>query len=454
MLNEYELKKIDIIQKVISKEINVKKAMEILNLSERQIYRLKKLYEDEKEKGFIHKNRGKVNPNKISNDLIEKLENLYLEKHHDFNFEHFYEDHVYGKYNISYDAMLKRFIQDDIISPLAHKKTIKAYKEKMKEVINNNIPEVNEDKIELFKSRIIEAEKAHPRKSNNLYVFGQEVQMDACQKLWFGGIPSFLHLAVDKATKKVLFGWFEYEEITRGYFVVLFHIIINYGIPAKIKADNRSSFSANNAKEKEKKTFMTQFGKVCERLNIVLHTTSVATAKANVERENKTFKDRLISELRYKNITDIDEANKYLNEVFIPKMNKLFSYAINTETSLMRENTYTEEELKLIISERREKIIDNASCISYNKKYYIPVNLETGEITNFQRGTKCTLIIDYDGKYIGEIENHYYKMLELENRDSVMKKESEIIDSKIEKEHHKYIPPKSHPWRKNMMLKH
>lgn len=454
MLNEYELKKIDIIQKVISKEINVKKATEILNLSERQIYRLKKLYEDEKEKGFIHKNRGKANPNKISNDLIEKLENLYLEKHHDFNFEHFYEDHVYGKYTISYDAMLKRFTQDDIISPLAHKKTIRVYKEKMKEVINNDIPEVKEDKIELFKSRIIEAEKAHPRRSNDLYVFGQEVQMDACQKLWFAGIPSFLHSAVDKATKKVLFGWFEYEEITRGYFGVLFHIIINYGIPVKIKADNRSSFSANNVKEKEKKTLMTQFGKVCERLNIVLHTTSVATAKANVERENKTFKDRLIAELRYKNITDIDEANKYLNEVFIPKINKRFSYAINTETSLTRENTYTEEELKLIISERREKIIDNASCISYNKRYYIPVDLETGEVTNFKKGTKCTLVIDYDGKYVGEIENHYYQMLELENRDSIMKKESEITDSKIEKEHHKYIPPVNHPWRKNMMFKH
>lgn len=106
--------------------------MKILNLSERQIYRLKKLYEDEKEKSFIHKNRDKANPNKISNDLIEKLENLYLEKHHDFNFEHFYEDHVYGKYNISYDAMLKRFTQDDIISPLVHKKTIKVYKEKIK----------------------------------------------------------------------------------------------------------------------------------------------------------------------------------------------------------------------------------------------------------------------------------------------------------------------------------
>ena len=452
MLNEYEQKKYDTISKLVSKEITIKEAMELLDLKEAQIYRLKKIYIEQGGHGFIHGNRGKEKPNKKDENLIKELEELYLEKHYDFNFIHFYEEHVYSKYDISYDAMLKRFTKDDIISPLAHKKTVKAYKDKMKEVIKEKDSNIKDEKVELFKSRIIETEKAHPRRSNNLYVFGEEVQMDACNKMWFGGIPSFLHLAVDKATKKVLFGWFEYEEITRGYFVVLFNLIINYGIPAKIKADNRSTFSANNAKDKEKKVFMTQFGKVCERLDIVLYTTSISTAKANVERENETFKNRLIAELRYEGITDIDEANRYLNEVFIPKMNKKFSYAIDAKTSVMRDNTYTEEELKLIISERKDKVIDNASCISYNKKYYIPVDLETGELINFQKGTKCILIIDYDGEYIGEIENHYYKMLELENRDSVMKKESEIKHTK--KEHHKYIPPKNHPWRKNMMLKH
>ena len=452
MLTDKEQKKYETIEKVINGIMTRKEAMVELNVTRQQIYRLIIKYHTYGESGFSHKNKNKIPTNKKDRNLIEKLENLYLEKHHDFNFEHFYEDHVFGKYDISYDVMLKRFTEDDIISPLAHKKTVNAYKERMKIVIKEDSSDTKEEKVELFKSRIIEAEKAHPRKPSNLYVFGQEVQMDACEKVWFGGIVSYLHLAVDKATKKVLFGWFEYEEITRGYFVVLFNLIINYGIPAKIKADNRSSFSANNAKDKEKKVFMTQFGKACERLNIVLHTTSISTAKANVERENKTFKDRLIAELRYENITDIDEANRYLNEVFIPKMNKRFSYAIDEKTSVMRKNTYTEEELKLIISERKDKVIDNASCISYNKKYYIPINFETGEVTNFQRGTKCTLIIDYDGEYIGEIENHYYKMLELKNRDSVMKKESDIKTEK--KEHHKYIPPKNHPWRKKMIFKH
>lgn len=451
MLNEYEQDKYDTISKLVSKEITVKEAMELLNLKERQIYYLKKLYKELGEEGFIHGNRGKDNPNKKDDNLIKELEELYLNEFYDYNFEHFYEDAVYGKYEISYDTMLKTFTKDDIISPLAHKKTVKEYKEKMNTVIkeDNITNEIEEEKIELYKSRIIEAEKAHTRRSSNLYVFGQEVQMDACEKYWFGKVVSYLHLAVDKATKKVLFGWFEYEEITRGYFVLLFHIIINYGIPTKIKADNRSTFTANNAKDKEKA--LTQFGKACEELNIVLHTTSVSTAKANVERENETFKNRLIAELRRVGITSIDEANDYLNNIFIPKMNKKFSYAIDKKTSLMRENTYTEEELKLIISERKEKVIDNASAISDNYKYYIPVNPETGEVVNFMKGTRCVLIINYDGEYWAEIENHYYQMIELKNRDSIMIKESEVKE--IKKEHHKYIPPKTHPWRKNMMLR-
>lgn len=452
MLNDKEKEKYNIIEKVVNGTMTRKEAMSELKKSRQQIYRLIKLYYSEGKEGFIHGNRGKNNPNKINENLIKELEELYLEDCYDFNFEQFYEEEIFGKYDISYDVMLKRFTSDDIISPLAHKKTVKAYNEKMKSIIDKTDVNGNDSKIELYKSRIIEVEKAHIRRSNNLYVFGQEIQMDACEKLWFGGIVSYLHLAVDKATKKVLFGWFEFEEMTRGYYVLLFHIIINYGIPAKIKADNRSSFSANNTKNKDKKIFLTQFGKVCEELNIVLETTSVSTAKANVERENRTFKNRLIAELRRKEITTIDEANKYLNEKFIPKMNKKFSYAIDENKSLMRENNYSEEELKLIISEKYTRIIDNASAISYGKKYYIPINIETGEVTCFMKGTKCIFIVNYDGEYYAEIENKYYKMLELENRDSIMKKESEINTTK--KEHHKYIPPKNHPWRKNMMLKH
>lgn len=228
MLNDKENEKYNIIEKVVNDTMTRKEAMCELKKSRQQIYRLINLYYSEGKEGFIHGNRGKNNPNKIDDNLIKKLEELYLEDCYDFNFEQFYEEEIFGKYDISYDVMLKRFTSDDIISPLSHKKTIKAYNQKMKSIIDNKDDDGNDSKIELYKSRMIEVEKAHIRRSNNLYVFGQEVQMDACEKLWFGGIVSYLHLAVDKATKKVLFGWFEFEEMTRGYYVLLFHIIMEF----------------------------------------------------------------------------------------------------------------------------------------------------------------------------------------------------------------------------------
>ncbi len=89
---------------------------------------------------------------------------------------------------------------------------------------------------------------------------------------------------------------------------MLYHILINYGIPYKIKTDNRSTFSIN--RKVKSKLNMTQFEKICGQLGILLDTTSNAVSKANVERENGTFKNRLIAELRHQNITDIDASNK------------------------------------------------------------------------------------------------------------------------------------------------
>lgn len=448
-LNEKEKNTYEIIKKVIDGNITRKEAMFELNKSRQQIYRLINIYHDEGENGFIHKNRGKTSEKKINKKIIEELEQLYLNDYYDYNFVAFYDElnekeKYKGKYDISYSSLYNAFLNDDIISPIAHKGTIKLYNEKMNNAINQK-EIIKEEKLDLFKSRQISFEKAHTRRSSNMFGFGQEVQMDACEKIWFGGIVSYLHLAVDKGTKKVLFGWFEYEELTRAYFILLFNLIINYGIPLRIKTDNRNSFS--NSKNK---VDTTQFGIICETLNIELVTTSISTAKANVERENGTFKNRLIAEFRHENITDIDNANEYLNNVFIPKMNKKFSYEIDPKTSKMRSNNYTEEELNLMISEKCNRIIDNASSIKYNNKYYVPVNPNTGEVTCFMKKTECTLIITYNAEYWCKIEDNYYILLELENRDTIMKKE---IDNSNPSEKKKYVPPKNHPWRKNMMLR-
>lgn len=448
-MNDKELKKLNTIKKIIESKTTIKEAMNTLNISRQQIYRLIKVYNEQGEQGFIHKNRGKKCNFKIEKSIIDELESLYLSTYYDYNFQAFYDElsenkKYKGKYELSYSSLYNAFLSDDIISPIAHKGTMKLYNEKMNNAINNK-EKIETDKIELFESRQIAFEKAHTRKSSNMYGFGQEVQMDACEKMWFGGIVTYLHLAVDKGTKKVLSGWFEYEELTRGYFVLLFNILINYGIPKRIKTDNRNSFSSKN-----NNTETTQFGIICNMLDIELVTTSISTNKANVERTNKTFKDRLIAELRVNNINDIDKANEYLNKIFIPKMNRKFSYAIDPKTSKMRTNNYSEQELNLIISEKYNRIIDNASSIKYENKYYAPFNTETGEIVCFMKRTECTVLVTYNSELWCKIENNYYILSEIEDRTTTMKKENKD-NNKTERK--KYIPPSEHPWRKNMMLK-
>lgn len=202
MLNDKEKISAETIKMLVEGKISRKGASFKLDKTLRQIDRIKKIYLEKGENGLIHKNRGKENSNKISETIMNEIETLYLEEYYDYNLEQFYEK-ISSKYKLKYDTMLKRFKDDDIISPLAHKKTVKEYTEKM-ECIEKEEPE--NEKVNLYKSRMVEVEKAHTRRTSNLFVFGQEIQMDACEKIWFGGVVSQLHLAVDKATKKVLFG--------------------------------------------------------------------------------------------------------------------------------------------------------------------------------------------------------------------------------------------------------
>lgn len=99
--------------------------------------------------------------------------------------------------------------------------------------------------------------------------------MDAAFWIWFGNESTALHLAVDKATKKVLSGWFDYEETTEAYTVVLMKMIVNYGRTKLVRIDRRSSFSINSAKNSKSKINVTQFRRICEDLEISLSCSSV-----------------------------------------------------------------------------------------------------------------------------------------------------------------------------------
>ena len=422
------------IKKVLSKDLTQKEAGLILDITDRQIRRLITKYKNMGEDAFVHKNINNQNAKKISDDIPTKIIDDYLTNYYDYGFTHFYEEQGH-KYGISFSYMVEKFGTNYIISPYAQHRTVKLYNENMKKAIRDN--SITESQEKLFEQRKQEEFEKHIRKSSLHYSFGEEVQMDAAFWVWFGTEETALHLVVDKATKKVLAGYFDYEETTNAYLVVLMNMIINFGIPKRIKTDKRNSFSINNAKSSKSKLNITQFGRICEDLEIELLCNSNPLFKPNAERENGTFKRRLKAELRYNGITTIEEANKYLNEVFIPKINERFSYKINPKKNVMRENNYTEDELNLIISIRNERTIDNASSIKYFNNYYLPANVETGEVISFKSGTKCTVVNSYDSKLFGIIDGNTYVLVLIEKREGENKRATK----------NGFKPNENHPWR-------
>ena len=442
-LTEKETLKLNEIKKVIIGETTKKEASDNLGITIRQVDRLILKYKNEGENGFIHKNRGKESKKKISENIKDEIINIYITEYFDYNFTHFYEE-IRDKYPLSQRAVSTILKEADIVSPQAQHKTITLYNANMKKAIRKK--EATNQQIIIYKKRQEAEKQKHIRRSSLLYNYGQEIQMDAAFAIWYGEKARALHLAVDKATKRVLYGWFDIQETTRAYFIMLMNIILKYGIPKKIKTDKRGTFSLNNVKSKSNLN-TTQFGRICEELEIQLSSSSDPLFKPNVERENKTFKGRLIAELRHENIIDDKSANKYLNEVFIPKMNSKFAYEIDFERNDMRENTYNFEELNIIISEQYSRKIDNSSSIKYKGKYYIPIDLETGEIMSFERNTICIIIIAYDNSYWCNINKELYKLYEIKAPEKKVyqkttKTQEEINKSKAHK------PAPDHPWRK------
>lgn len=444
MLNmtEKEMKKLNTIKKIIGGECTKKEAVETLGITIRQINRLIIKYKNDGEISFIHKNRGKESKKKLTKDIKEEIVNLYITEYFDYNFTHFYEE-IREKYKLSRKTISTILSEADIISPEAQHKTIKLYNANMKKAIRKK--EATKEQITIYQKRKEEEKQKHIRRSNLLYNYGQEVQMDAAFAIWYGKKARALHLSVDKATKKVLYGWFDVQETTRAYFIMLMNIVLKYGIPKKIKTDKRGTFSINNVKTKSKLN-TTQFGRICEELEIYLSSNSDPLFKPNVERENKTFKGRLIAELRHENIIEDIDANNYLNEVFIPKMNSKFAYEIDLEKNDMISNNYSAKELNIIISEQYTRKIDNASSIKYNGNYYVPVDSETGEIISFPQNTLCTIIIAYDYTYWCKIEDNIYILCNIkEPEKKIYQKTTKTIEEINRSKAHKPAP--NHPWR-------
>ena len=441
-MNEKE--KYEVIKELVDHNGNKNRASKKLGISKRQIDRLIIKYKEKGKAGFVHGNRTRKPINALDNSISEDIILLYRNKYQDWNFYHF-KEFLKKEENIdvSYDFIYKTLTKSGILSPKARKKTKREFKKKqlLEQKIINNV--MSDEQINYIVNHEIALEDSHPRGEKPKY-FGEVIEQDGSNHMWFGGFKSCLHLAIDKATSTIVGAWFDYQETLNGYYHVFYQILTNYGIPYKFFTDNRTVFnymSLNPDKRTSDKDVLTQYGYACKQLGIELETSSISQSKGLIERTNGTFQGRLVNELKLHGITTIDEANKYLIDVFVPYFNQRFVLDYKKFESVF-EASPNEKKINYTLAVLTPRKIDNGNSIKYQNKYYQPYF--NNQLKCFMPKTECLVIKAFNGELLVSIDEQILELKEL-TRNEIFSKE---LDEPIEiKEKKKYIPPMTHPWK-------
>ena len=442
-----ELKKYDVIKELVDHNGNKERAALKLGITERQVNRLIIKYKENGKSSFVHGNRGHAPSKALDKSVSENIILLYNTKYQGWNYFHF-KDFLEKNEGIkvSYDFIYKTLTKAGILSPRARKRTKKEFiKQQLLKEKKINLA-MTEETINSIVNHEMDLEDSHPRGEKPKY-FGELIEQDGSIHVWFGDKKTCLHLAIDKATSTIVGAWFDYQETLNGYYHVLHQILTNYGIPYKFLTDNRTVFnymSLNPDKRTSDKDVLTQYGYACKQLGIALETTSVSQAKGLIERTNGTFQSRLVNELRLYGITTIEEANKYLIEVFVPEFNKRFAMDYHKFKSVF-EVSPAEEVINYTLAVLTPRKIDNGNSIKYKNKYYQPYL--DNQIKCFLPKTECLVINSYNGDLLVAIDEKVYELKELERNKKVSLEFDELKSTIVVKEKKKYIPPMTHPWK-------
>lgn len=439
-----EQNKYKIIKELVDHNGNKNRAKEKLGLTIRQINRLIKIYKEKGKSGFVHGNRSKKPAKSLDKTISDNIILLYRNKYQGFNFKHFQEylesdENIKVSYTYVYTTLMNAGITSPRVRRATKRRLAKEKLEKEKKLENKS-----EEEIEIIVNHEVALEDSHPRGEKPKY-FGEITEMDGSTHLWFGDKKCCLHLAADKTTNTIVGAYFDWQETLNGYYNVFKQILENYGIPAKFKTDNRTVFYyhiLNENKRTSDKDVLTQFGYACKQLGVDLETTSVSQAKGLIERDNGTFQDRLVSELRLNNITTIEEANTYLQEIFVPKFNAKFALDYKKFKSVY-ETSPSSEQINYTLAVLTPRKIDNGNAIKYYNNYYQAY--ENGILKCFRAKTECLVIKAFDGELFVTIDEKIYELRKLETHE----KYSKDFDTKEieEKKKTKYVPPMSHPWK-------
>ena len=283
-----------------------------------------------------------------------------------------------------------------------------------------------------------------PRRSQR----GELVQIDGSPHDWFEerGERCCLIVFIDDATSELLALHFEPTETTEGYFKAARKHIAANGLALAYYSDKHSIFRVP-VKEADTGTGESQFGRAMRELGINLICANSPQAKGRVEKANGTLQDRLVKELRLRNISDIDSANAYLPE-FMADYNRRFAKTPVNPVDAHRKTVPKDESLDLIFTHQCTRQLSKNLELSYQNKIY---QIQTSTPCYTMRRAKVTVCDNLAGNISLLYKDRLlpYQVFDKQNqRQPVVP--AKQLDAHIRKGHK---PKKNHPWRQYDKIK-
>jgi hypothetical protein len=170
---------------------------------------------------------------------------------------------------------------------------------------------------------------AHRRKRPRKPCEGMMLHQDGSRFAWLAGASQLdLIVTLDDATSTIYSAFLVEEEGTASTFRALLEVFSAKGLPSSLYTDRGSHyFFTPKAGEAVDKDRLTQVGRALDRLGIEHIAAYSPEARGRSERMFGTLQDRLPKELKLAGISDIDAANRFIREVYLPAHNARFARA-------------------------------------------------------------------------------------------------------------------------------
>ena len=288
-----ERKRLELLSRVKEGALTLVKAADLCRLGYRQMKRVWKRYREEGDAGFIHRGRGRISNRRIAAGFRQKVLERYEERYPDFGPTLASEYLATENLAVDHETLRRWLLEARLWTKTRKRQKHRQWRER----------------------------RAYR---------GELIQMDGSHHDWFEGRRegAVLMVMIDDATNRTMARLYEAED-TRAAMDLFGRYARRYGLPQALYVDHDSIYECTRQaridEELRGQRPQTQFERAMKTLGVTVIPANSPQAKGRVERRNGVFQDRLVKAMRLETIATIEAANRYLDDRFLPELNRRFS---------------------------------------------------------------------------------------------------------------------------------